>query len=194
LADNRIATLSGGEKARLLFAFMSFDAPHLLLLDEPTNHLDIDAREALVQALNNYQGAVIIVSHDPNMVERVADRLWLVKDGGCERFDGDLEDYRKYTVQSRRDQRKDKKDKKAKKETSTKSSKPSASKNKQEAAKLEEKIKKLEEEKKGLETAMLAPDFYDGDSKKSIETQNLYEQISKDIETSESAWLSLQDA
>ncbi|MBU0799622.1 MAG: ATP-binding cassette domain-containing protein, partial [Alphaproteobacteria bacterium] len=77
LADNKIASLSGGEKARLLFAFMSFDAPHLLLLDEPTNHLDIDAREALVSALNAYEGAIIIVSHDPTMVERVADRLWL---------------------------------------------------------------------------------------------------------------------
>ncbi len=106
LSDNRIGALSGGEKARLLFAFMSFDAPHLLLLDEPTNHLDIDAREALVQALNTYQGAIVIVSHDPNMVERVADRLWLVKDGACRDFDGDLEDYRKFTIQARRDERK----------------------------------------------------------------------------------------
>lgn len=109
LADNRIGALSGGEKARLLFAFMSFDAPHLLLLDEPTNHLDIDAREALVSALNAYQGAIVIVSHDPNMVERVADRLWLVKDGACHDFEGDLEDYRKFTIQSRREERSAKK-------------------------------------------------------------------------------------
>lgn len=115
LADNRIGALSGGEKARLLFAFMSFDAPHLLLLDEPTNHLDIDAREALVQALNAYQGAIVIVSHDPNMVERVADRLWLVKDGECSDFDGDLEDYRKFTIQSRREDRKKEKADKVKK-------------------------------------------------------------------------------
>jgi ATP-binding cassette subfamily F protein 3 len=194
LADNRIATLSGGEKARLLFAFMSFDAPHLLLLDEPTNHLDIDAREALVQALNNYQGAVIIVSHDPNMVERVADRLWLVKDGGCERFDGDLDDYRKYTIQSRREQRKDKKGKKVKKDTSPKTDKPSASKNKQEIVKLEEKIKKLEQQKKDLEAVMITPDFYDGDSTKVTETQSKYEQTSKDIDKSEAKWLSLQEA
>lgn len=106
LSDNRIGALSGGEKARLLFAFMSFDAPHLLLLDEPTNHLDIDAREALVNALNAYQGAIVIVSHDPNMVERVADRLWLVKDGACKDFDGDLNDYREFTIKARRDERK----------------------------------------------------------------------------------------
>lgn len=112
LANNKISTLSGGEKSRLLFAFMSFDAPHLLLLDEPTNHLDIDAREALVEALNAYEGAIIIVSHDPNMVERVADRLWLVKDGACTDFDGDLEDYRKFTIQSRREARKEEKDQK----------------------------------------------------------------------------------
>ena len=109
LADNKIGALSGGEKARLLFAFMSFDAPHLLLLDEPTNHLDIDAREALVSALNNYQGAIVIVSHDPNMVERVADNLWLIKDGKCQDFDGDLEDYRQFTIQARREERKEKK-------------------------------------------------------------------------------------
>jgi ATP-binding cassette subfamily F protein 3 len=113
LADNRIGALSGGEKARLLFAFMSFDAPHLLLLDEPTNHLDIDARQALVSALNNYQGAIVIVSHDPNMVERVADRLWLVKDGAVQDFEGDLEDYRNFTIQSRREGRKEKKKAKA---------------------------------------------------------------------------------
>ncbi len=113
LSDNRIGALSGGEKARLLFAFMSFDAPHLLLLDEPTNHLDIDAREALVQALNAYQGAIVIVSHDPNMVERVADRLWLVKDGACRDFDGDLEDYRKFTIAARRKERQDEKKAKA---------------------------------------------------------------------------------
>jgi len=109
LADNKIGALSGGEKARLLFAFMSFDAPHLLLLDEPTNHLDIDAREALVQALNAYQGAIVIVSHDPNMVERVADRLWLIKDGKCQDFEGDLEDYRQFTIKARRAERKEKK-------------------------------------------------------------------------------------
>lgn len=113
LADNRIGALSGGEKARLLFAFMSFDAPHLLLLDEPTNHLDIDARQALVSALNNYKGAIVIVSHDPNMVERVADRLWLVKDGAVQDFEGDLEDYRNFTIQSRRQDRKEKKKAKA---------------------------------------------------------------------------------
>jgi ATP-binding cassette subfamily F protein 3 len=101
----RIGDLSGGEKARLLFCRMSLDAPHIMLLDEPTNHLDIEAREALTQALNNYQGAVILVSHDPHLVECVADRLWLVADGSCTNFDDDLEAYKKLVVQQRRKER-----------------------------------------------------------------------------------------
>ncbi len=105
LSDNRIGTLSGGEKARLLFALMTVDSPHLLLLDEPTNHLDMDAREALVQALNQYEGAVVLVSHDPSMVERVADRLWLVEGGQVLPFDGDLAAYRQHIVAQRRAER-----------------------------------------------------------------------------------------
>ncbi|HVB69132.1 MAG TPA: ABC-F family ATP-binding cassette domain-containing protein [Acetobacteraceae bacterium] len=86
--------LSGGEKARLLLALATRDAPQLLILDEPTNHLDIDAREALVKALADFQGAVLLITHDPHLVELVADRLWLVADGTVRPFDGDLDDYR----------------------------------------------------------------------------------------------------
>ncbi len=101
-ADTRVGELSGGEKARLLFCLMSFDAPHIMLLDEPTNHLDIDAREALIKALNNYDGAVILVSHDPHLVECVADQLWLVSDGKCTPYDEDLEHYCKQVIRQRR--------------------------------------------------------------------------------------------
>ncbi len=93
-ADNRITALSGGEKARLLLALTTRDAPQLLILDEPTNHLDIDAREALVKALADYAGAVVLITHDPHLVELAADRLWLVADGTVTNFDGDLDDYR----------------------------------------------------------------------------------------------------
>ena len=101
-AGTLVADLSGGEKARLLFCLMSYDAPHIMLLDEPTNHLDIDARAALMQALNNYNGAVILVSHDPHLVECVADQLWLVADGQCKPFDDDLEAYRKFVIRQRK--------------------------------------------------------------------------------------------
>ena len=80
-AETPVANLSGGEKARLLLALATRDAPQLLMLDEPTNHLDIDAREALVRALADFEGAVLLITHDPHLVELVADRLWLVADG-----------------------------------------------------------------------------------------------------------------
>ncbi|CDO38231.1 ABC-F family ATP-binding cassette domain-containing protein [Novosphingobium sp. KN65.2] len=86
-------TLSGGERARLALALVTRDAPHLLILDEPTNHLDVDAREALVQALNAFEGAVILVSHDRHMVELAADRLVLVDQGSARPYDGSMEDY-----------------------------------------------------------------------------------------------------
>jgi ATP-binding cassette subfamily F protein 3 len=104
-ADTKVGELSGGEKARLLFCLMSYDAPHIMLLDEPTNHLDMDAREALMQALNNYTGAVILVSHDPHLVECVAEQLWLVADGKCKPFDGDLEEYKKLVIKQRKMER-----------------------------------------------------------------------------------------
>jgi ATP-binding cassette, subfamily F, member 3 len=88
-----VGRMSGGERARLALALITRDAPHLLILDEPTNHLDVDAREALVQALNGYDGAVIIVSHDRHMIELTADRLVLVENGGATEYAGSIDDY-----------------------------------------------------------------------------------------------------
>jgi ATP-binding cassette subfamily F protein 3 len=93
-ADTRAENLSGGEKARLLFALATFHGPHLLILDEPTNHLDVDAREALVRALNDYEGAVILISHDRHLMDACADRLWIVRDGTVRPYDGDMDSYR----------------------------------------------------------------------------------------------------
>ena len=101
-AELEVGRLSGGERARLLLALMSREAPQVLLLDEPSNHLDVDAREALVQALNAYPGAVVLVSHDPHLIGLVADRLWLVANGTVAPFEGDLEDYRRHLQDRRR--------------------------------------------------------------------------------------------
>jgi len=95
IAETPVARLSGGQKARLLLTLATLDAPHLLILDEPTTHLDIESREALVTALNDYGGAVILITHDAHLVDLVADRLWLVKDGRVTRYEGDMEDYRR---------------------------------------------------------------------------------------------------
>ncbi|MGN7997505.1 ABC-F family ATP-binding cassette domain-containing protein [Sphingomonas sp. 22176] len=92
-ATTKVGKLSGGERARLALALITRDAPHLLILDEPTNHLDVDAREALIQALNGYSGTVVVVSHDRHMLEMTADRLVLVDQGTAKEFDGSLDDY-----------------------------------------------------------------------------------------------------
>jgi ATP-binding cassette subfamily F protein 3 len=92
-ATTQVGKLSGGERARLALALITRDAPHMLILDEPTNHLDVDAREALIQALNAYTGAVVIVSHDRHMIEMTADRLVLVDGGMAKEFDGSVDDY-----------------------------------------------------------------------------------------------------
>jgi ATP-binding cassette subfamily F protein 3 len=93
-AETKLGQCSGGEKARLLLALCTRDAPNLLILDEPTNHLDIDARDALVKALAEFAGAVLLITHDPHLVELVADTLWLVGDGTVRPFEGDLDEYR----------------------------------------------------------------------------------------------------
>lgn len=97
-ADAPAESLSGGEKARLLFALASLNAPHLLVLDEPTNHLDVDSREALIHALNDYSGAVVVISHDRHLLEATVDRLWIVRDGTVMPYEGDLEAYRQESL------------------------------------------------------------------------------------------------
>ena len=96
--ETKAKHLSGGEKARLLLGLATFDKPHLLILDEPTNHLDMESREHLAVALNDYSGAVIVISHDRHLLEASAERLWLVEDGDVKPFEGDLEDYRRYVL------------------------------------------------------------------------------------------------
>jgi ATP-binding cassette subfamily F protein 3 len=97
-ADTAVSNLSGGEKARLLLGLATLDGPHLVILDEPTNHLDIDSRAALVEAINDYPGAVILVSHDRYLLEACVDRLWLVENSSVAPFDGDLDDYRRLVL------------------------------------------------------------------------------------------------
>jgi ATP-binding cassette subfamily F protein 3 len=96
--ETKVDSLSGGERARLLLNLVAMDAPHILILDEPTNHLDIDSRRALLDALNEYTGAVILITHDRSLMELVADRLWLAADGTVRPFEGDMDDYAKFVL------------------------------------------------------------------------------------------------
>ncbi len=100
--ETTVADLSGGERARLLLNLVAMAAPHLLILDEPTNHLDIDSRRALLDALNHYEGAVILITHDRSLMELVADRLWLAADGHVRPFDGDMDDYARFVLERAR--------------------------------------------------------------------------------------------
>ena len=100
--ETYVEKLSGGEKVRLLLGLMSIDKPHVLILDEPTSHLDIDSREALIYALNDFPGAVVLITHDVYLAEATADQLWLVNKGRAKRYDGDLRDYKKLVMQADR--------------------------------------------------------------------------------------------
>ncbi|MCC4241339.1 ABC-F family ATP-binding cassette domain-containing protein [Thalassospira povalilytica] len=171
--DTKVKDLSGGEKARLLFALMTLDAPHMLILDEPTNHLDIDSRDALNHALNAYEGAVIIISHDPYLIEACADRLVLVADGTVTAFDGDVSEYRQYLLDRARAERrankageddangKDaKRDRKAERQQSAEKRKAAAP-VKRAIEKLESQMEKLSARKAAIETEMADPKLYE---------------------------------
>jgi ATP-binding cassette subfamily F protein 3 len=184
-ADTKVGGLSGGEKARLLFCLMSFDAPHIMLLDEPTNHLDIDAREALIQALNNYSGAIILVSHDPHLVECVADQLWLVVDGKCKPYEDDLDAYRKLVIRQRKMERdKVKQEARNGKKTDTSDSAPDPE---IEAQKLELTIAGLIESKEDLES-QIAACFGENDDPARLKRLNGgYAEVEKKLEHAEAA-------
>ena len=149
-ADTKVGECSGGEKARLLFCLMSYHAPHIMLLDEPTNHLDMDAREALMQALNNYTGAVILVSHDPHLVENVADRLWLVAGGTCVPYEDDLEAYKKLVVQQRKREREGSREEARRQKKERQSPAPG-----QQAAQLEEALAQATAKREAMENELV---------------------------------------
>jgi ATP-binding cassette subfamily F protein 3 len=184
-ADTKVGGLSGGEKARLLFCLMSFDAPHIMLLDEPTNHLDIDAREALISALNDYTGAVIIVSHDPHLIECVADQLWLVADGKCKPFEDDLDAYRKLVIKQRKMERQQ-----VKQEARSGSSKDEAGTApdaEQEAQRLEQAIASLTERKQALEAEIAAVFAEGGDQARLKRLNAANADLDKELDANEGA-------
>ena len=201
----KVGKLSGGEKARLLFAMMSREAPHILLLDEPTNHLDVDSRQALIQALNDYEGAVILVSHDPHLIELVADRLWLVGDGGVAPFDGDMEDYRRHLMEQRRAERAAtrgaSREAKANDQPSKKDKRRAAAEARAAVADLrkaartaEQRIETLTREKDALEAKLADPEVYNGPTAKLMDLQMRHGKLKQAINKAEEAWLDAQAA
>tara|TARA_B110000438_G_scaffold284705_1_gene314022 strand:+ start:250 stop:2052 length:1803 start_codon:yes stop_codon:yes gene_type:complete len=179
-SDTKIGKLSGGEKTRLLFCLMSFESPNILLLDEPTNHLDIDSRSALINALNNYEGCVILVSHDTQLIEKVSDQLVLIKDGKVNNFLEDLESYKTLIMDDKKSNRsKNKKEKNQKK-------------NQKKIKKLEINIKRLTKEKLNIENQLVAKENISNYDLLS-DLSNRYSEIKKDLEKSEELWLTQQE-
>ena len=190
IVDMPVEKLSGGQKARLLMLIATIDAPHILILDEPTNHLDIESREALVLALNDYEGAVILVSHDTHLVESVADRLWLVKNGTVTSFDGDMDDYKKFILQQTSGQKPSQSKQiqvKQKKTVAPKKTNPI--KLKLLAKDLEEKMDVLNSQKSALETQMAQPNFYNNDGSKIAEVTNRLSTVIEQLAETEETWL-----
>ena len=190
IVDMPVEKLSGGQKARLLMLIATIDAPHILILDEPTNHLDIESREALVLALNDYEGAVILVSHDTHLVESVADRLWLVKNGTVTSFDGDMDDYKKFILQQTSSQKPSQsKQVQVKQKKTVAPKKTNPIKLKLLAKELEEKMDMLSSQKSALETQMAKPDFYNNDGSKIAEVTNRLSTVIEQIAETEETWL-----
>ncbi|MBM2290983.1 ABC-F family ATP-binding cassette domain-containing protein [Sulfitobacter pseudonitzschiae] len=185
-ADTAVGRLSGGQKARLSLLLATIDAPHLLILDEPTNHLDIESREALVEALTAYTGAVILVSHDMHLLGLVADRLWLVSNGTVQPYDEDLEAYRKMLLSA------DKPAKPAKVEA-PKAKRPSREKVlelRAEARKSEARVDKLNEMRDKLAKKLADPALYDDSKKGEAEVwQKKYAEVMNALDRAEAMWM-----
>jgi ATP-binding cassette, subfamily F, member 3 len=201
-ANTDCASLSGGEKAKLLFALMSLDAPHVLLLDEPTNHLDVDAREALVQALNAYEGAVVLVSHDAHLLELACDNLWLVENGACTPFDGDLADYRKHLAETRRQKRREERDggdvqapkQNRKEERRARAAARAETANLRKSVRdMERQMEKLNTKREQLESRLADPEIYEGSTSKLMALQVELGDVKTRLQNVENTWMAASE-
>jgi ATP-binding cassette subfamily F protein 3 len=203
-ANLKVGVLSGGEKTRLLLSLATRNAPHLLLLDEPTNHLDMDARASLVEAINDFEGAVVLVSHDTHLVKMIADQLWLVAGGKVTPFDGDIDDYQAKLLRERgngkaakrkeapapvaesapkKDQRKQSADARAKRAPL-----------KRALESLEKNIARLNKQRDDIEARLADPEIYSDPAINVADLQREKVQLEREIAHAEHEWLVAQDA
>ena len=188
-ADTLAGRLSGGQKARLSLLLATIDAPHMLILDEPTNHLDIESREALVEALTAYSGAVILVSHDMHLLSLVADRLWLVKGGRVAPFDGDLEAYRASLLGQETPTTHSKKVEKQKRP-----SRDAILALRQDVRKCEERLEKLQVMQDKIATKLADPAMYeDAHARDMAEWQKKYAEVMNGLDRAEALWMAAQE-
>lgn len=192
-ADTKVENLSGGEKARLLLGLITFDGPHLIILDEPTNHLDIDARASLAQALNDYTGAVIMITHDAHLASGVADRLWLVKDGAVGPFEGDLDDYRTLVLDAQKTEPEESRAKQADPRVSARQQAANARESlaplKKAAEMKEARLEELNAILPRIDAALAEPGLYDKDVARATKLQRERAALVAAIAAAEEAWL-----
>jgi len=195
-ADTLVKSLSGGEKARLLLGLATFFGPNMIILDEPTNHLDIDSRAALAEAINDFPGAVIMVSHDRYLIDACADRLWVVADHAVSNFDGDLDDYRRMVLSSRGERT-------SSRETgernavpqpvtraNTEQNKTARKKSpKQRIAEAEAEIERINAIIAKIDTALALPDIFTRDPKQAAQLTQARANAATALERAEEEWL-----
>jgi len=188
-AETVVGRLSGGQKARLSLLLATLDAPHLLILDEPTNHLDIESREALVEALTLYSGAVILVSHDMHLLSLVADRLWLVANGTVVSYEEDLAEYRRFLLAGDKPVSTEK--------PKAKSKRPSRDERlllKNEVRKCEERLQKLTEMEEKLSQKLADPALYEPEKVAELEVWNKkYAELRNAVSKAEGLWMKAQE-
>jgi ATP-binding cassette subfamily F protein 3 len=195
--DTKVKNLSGGERARLMLGLITFGGPGMLILDEPTNHLDIDSRDALVAALNDYTGAVLVISHDRHLIDATADKLWIAQNGTIEEFDYDLDTYQRQltgnpagkangkaqaapVVEDRKAARQDAAAKRAEVAPLRKSIKD-----------VEQKLSRLQTELARVEGFLADPKTYDGAPERVISLGKDKARFESEIASAEERWLAL---
>lgn len=184
-AETQAARLSGGQRARLSLMLATLDAPHMLILDEPTNHLDIESREALVEALTAYSGAVILISHDMHLLGLVADRLWLVQGGRVAPYDGDLESYRRMLLGAEEPAKPAPKPEKPRRPDRT--ALPAL---RQEVRRCEDRVEKLNDMRERIAARLADPALYDTASAADMEAwQRKFAEAEAGIERAETLWM-----
>jgi ATP-binding cassette subfamily F protein 3 len=191
-AETEVGRLSGGQKARLSLLLATLDAPHLLILDEPTNHLDIESREALVEALTQYSGAVILVSHDMHLLSMVADRLWLVSDGTVVPYEDDLESYRKMLLTPTKPVSKNQKPKAAPKEK--RASRDEILALRSEVRTCEARVNKINDMRDKLAKKLADPALYEDAKTGELEIWNKkYAEVMTALERAEAMWMAAEE-
>ena len=188
-ADTPVKSLSGGEKARLLLGLATFFGPNMIILDEPTNHLDIDSRAALAEAINEFPGAVIMVSHDRYLIEACADRLWVVADHGVTAYDGDLDDYRRLVL-SARGMRANSRDRAApERERPQRGKAEKRGPLKQKISDAEAEIERINGIISKIDTALALPDLFTRDPKQAAQLGKARASAAEALRRAEEAWL-----